>query len=89
MNDTYDVGEDVNITVSTTGSSGNLTFKINDINYTVVDGTVNRTDLALGEYTITATLDADENYTNTEVTKTFTIKKINTDLTFQKSKKDK
>ena len=80
MNDTYDIGEDVNITVSTTGSSGNLTFKINDTNYNVVNGTVNITGLALGEYTITATLDADENYTNKTVTKTFIIKKINTDL---------
>ena len=80
VNGTYDIGEDVNITVSTTGSSGNLTFKINDKEYPVVNGTVNITGLPLDEYTITATLDADENYTNTEVTKTFTIKKINTDL---------
>ena len=80
VNDTYDIGEDVNITVSTTGSSGNLTFKINDTMCPVVNGTVNLTDLQLGEYTITATLDADENYTNAEFTKTFTIKKINTDL---------
>ena len=89
VNDTYDIGEDVNITVSTTGSSGNLTFKINDKEYPVVNGTVNITGLPLDEYTITATLDADENYTNTEVTKTFTIKKINTDLIHLKNTKNK
>ena len=89
VNDTYDIGEDVNITVSTTGSSGNLTFKINDTVYNVVNGTVNITGLALGEHVITATLDADENYTNKTVTKTFTIKKINTDLIHLKNTKNK
>ena len=87
----YYVDEDIIITVKpTVPTTGNLTVKINDGNYSInASGVISISGLPAGDYTITASLTSDENYTDCTITKTFIIKKINTDLIHLKNTKNK
>ena len=74
------VAHDIIIKVIPEGSTGNITATINDKNYSVIDNTINASELLEGNYTIVVNLDGDENYFASQAHSVFTVKRNDVSL---------
>ena len=74
------VAHDIKITVKPEGSTGNITATINNKTYSVVNNTINASDLLEGNYTVVVNLDGDDNYFASQAHSVFTVKRNDVSL---------
>ena len=74
------VAHQISIKVMPEGSTGAITSKINDVDYDVVNNTIDASDLLEGNYTVVVNLEGDDNFFPSYAIATFTVTRNDVDI---------